>query len=244
MRLKLISCEAFAGEIIAAIRRSVNKVDAQFIPNSLHPFGCSLMRERIQDAVEAVEHDLYQAVLLANGLCHRGIAGLRARTIPLVIPRALPGAKFWEEDAESYAHCCRPHAYGAMPQASYKPLPHSSLSKQKPRPQDYAHAFGSMDSPSVSQAQAQSAPPHKPGAIPSGLYSSTTPETAAAMEAEAHEEAEWFGWDFESGRSTLSLVQRFVDGYWGHHEFVVVPPGWKVIVKSGNEIFAKAETSA
>ena len=54
----------------------------------LHDLGCSPMRKRLQEVVDRVDPEQYEAVLLGYALCGTGTAGLEARTLPLVIPRA------------------------------------------------------------------------------------------------------------------------------------------------------------
>ncbi len=39
MRLKLIACEIFYRELCAAVARSVNQVDVEFLPKGLHDIG-------------------------------------------------------------------------------------------------------------------------------------------------------------------------------------------------------------
>src|ERR1051326_7872623 len=88
MRLKLISCEVFYREMCAAIARSPHVVDIAFLPKGLHDMGAKGMRERVQAALDQVDETHYDAVLFGYGLCNNGLAGLTARTIPLVVPRA------------------------------------------------------------------------------------------------------------------------------------------------------------
>ena len=80
MKLKLISCEVLYREMCAVIARSPNEVDVEFLPKGLHDIGCNSMRKRLQDAVDRVDPECYEAVLLGYALCGNGTAGLTART--------------------------------------------------------------------------------------------------------------------------------------------------------------------
>ena len=97
MRLKLVSCEVLYREICAAVSRSPNVVDVEFLSKGLHDVGAGRMPERIQAALDRVDAARYEAVLLGYGLCNNGLAGLTARSLPLVAasrPRlhhAVPG---------------------------------------------------------------------------------------------------------------------------------------------------------
>src|SRR5665647_1744626 len=88
MRLKLIGCEVLYRELCAAVSRSVNQVDIEFLPKGLHDKGSAAMLSRLQETLDRVDAAAYEAVLFGYALCGNGLAGLVARSIPLVIPRA------------------------------------------------------------------------------------------------------------------------------------------------------------
>ena len=247
MRLKLISCEAFAREMIVAIRRSVNRVDARFLPNSLHPFACSLMRQRIQDLIDSLEGGVYQAVLLANGLCKYGVVGLRARTVPLVIPYGSACSKFWQSNQSAYAHHCRRREVSESSGAIVvRRINVFHPSKPGTASQARTTGRGRLDCLTQPEQHRPDAPRRLPGGEPDArgpfAHSGAAFEAAERLERQAQEEAEWFGWDFERARSELALVQRLLDGYWSHHEFLVVSPGWRVAAKSPGGIITAVST--
>jgi hypothetical protein len=94
MKIKLISCEALAREFYAAAASSPHVIDTQLLAFGLHNTPDDL-RATIQAAVDAANPDTrhptpdttYDAIILGYGLCSRGTAGIRARSIPIVIPR-------------------------------------------------------------------------------------------------------------------------------------------------------------
>jgi hypothetical protein len=88
VRIKLIACEIMYREICAAISRSPNQVDVEFLPKGLHDLASAGMRERLQAALDAVEESKYEAVALGYALCGTGLVGLTARGRPVVLPRA------------------------------------------------------------------------------------------------------------------------------------------------------------
>ncbi len=88
MRLKLIACEILYREVCAAVARSTNQIDVEFLPKGLHDIGQEGMSRRLQEVLAAVDEARYEAVLFGYGLCSNGLVGLAARSIPLVIPRA------------------------------------------------------------------------------------------------------------------------------------------------------------
>lgn len=87
MHLKLICCEAFHREVAAAVSRSLNQIDVEFLPHSLSQFDCAAVRQRLARTLEAVDEARYHAVLLDHACDREGLVGLKACSIPLVVPR-------------------------------------------------------------------------------------------------------------------------------------------------------------
>ncbi|MBU2496173.1 MAG: DUF1638 domain-containing protein, partial [Candidatus Omnitrophica bacterium] len=67
--------------------QSPHVVDVEMLPLGLHADADDL-RARLQARIDATSEGEYDALLLAYGLCGKSTAGLIARDIPLVIPRA------------------------------------------------------------------------------------------------------------------------------------------------------------
>lgn len=86
MKLKLICCEVFMRPVCLAVARSAHTFDLEFTRLNSH-VSPDAMRKLIQDKIDEAGFS-YDAVLLGFGLCGNSTAGLRAGTIPLVIPRA------------------------------------------------------------------------------------------------------------------------------------------------------------
>ena len=87
IRLKVIACEVVARELYYAAAGSRNAVDIVLLPQGLHD-NSDLCRSRLQELIDAPDPDRYDAVLLGYGLCNNAVAGVRAGTLPLIIPRA------------------------------------------------------------------------------------------------------------------------------------------------------------
>jgi hypothetical protein len=88
-RFKFIGCEILYREACFLAATGPHRVDVEFLLKGLHDLPREAMRARLQAAVDAVGADPgYEAVLLGYARCNDGVAGLRARALPLVIPRA------------------------------------------------------------------------------------------------------------------------------------------------------------
>lgn len=86
MKYKLIGCEVFARLAYLAAANSKNIVDMEFTKLRSHLKPGDL-RVEIQNMIDR-STEQYDALLLGFGLCGNSTAGLVARSVPLVIPRA------------------------------------------------------------------------------------------------------------------------------------------------------------
>lgn len=92
-RFRLISCAVFQRELSIALGKTRNLVDPEFLEISLHERP-EILHEALQGRVDAASEQRsaagrpYDAILLGYGLCGNGLAGIEARGVPLVLPRA------------------------------------------------------------------------------------------------------------------------------------------------------------
>ena len=89
MLLKLIACNVFTREACLAVSESPHVVDLEFTELGEHVHSDTL-RALLQGRIDAAEQagKRYDAILLGFGICGNSTVGLRARSIPLVLPRA------------------------------------------------------------------------------------------------------------------------------------------------------------
>ena len=88
-RLKLIACEILYREACKLAAESPFQIDVVFNRKGLHDLETADMLSRLQAAVDAADAERrYEAILLGYARCNDGVAGLTARSIPLVIPKA------------------------------------------------------------------------------------------------------------------------------------------------------------
>ena len=87
MRYKLVCCEVFLREICQAVLESRHTVFPVFTCKLSHE-DPGRLREMIQQEIDNSGPSEFDYVLLGFGLCGNAIAGLKARRIPMVIPRA------------------------------------------------------------------------------------------------------------------------------------------------------------
>jgi hypothetical protein len=102
MRVSVIACEILFRELCRAAAESPLVIDLQFIRKGLHDDPDAL-RLTLQERIDALDLSDRSAVVLGYGLCSNGTAGLKAREVPLVIPRVHDCISLFLGSKERYA---------------------------------------------------------------------------------------------------------------------------------------------
>ncbi|MCL2700080.1 MAG: DUF1638 domain-containing protein [Phycisphaerae bacterium] len=87
-RFKFIGCEIVYREACHLAASTPHQVDVEFLRKGLHDLERADMVAKIQATIDAVGASQYEAILLGYARCNDGVAGVRARQLPLILPRA------------------------------------------------------------------------------------------------------------------------------------------------------------
>jgi hypothetical protein len=236
VRRKLIGCEVLCRELCHALARSPFAVDVEFLPKALHDEGGKAMRTRLQECIDAVDPAVYDTVLLGYALCGNGTAGLHARSLPLVIPRAhdcialLMGsvAKY-----DEYFHN-HPGAYYRSPGwlergedlQPFMPGAAHTLEELvgKYGEDNGRYLFNELMSFQTHYTQL--------------TYIRTGLEADDRFENRARAEAKRRRWTYERVDGNLGIFERLLSGDWNPAEFLIVHPGQHVVTRWDGSIFA------
>ncbi len=245
MRLKLIACEVFLREVSSIVPLSPCRVETEWLPQGLHDQGGAAMRARLQQAIDAADTEPHDAIVLAYGLCNNGLAGLTARTKPLVLVRAHdcitaflgskerylayftahPGTYFrttgWtEKTAQSSGALGLPSQVGGLR------LDQDALVAK----------YGEDNARYLMQELGDLTRCYRRLAF---IRMGVEPDRSFEQAAEA--EAERRGWEYELVPGDIGLLRRLVAGSWDERDFLVVPPGRRVRATQDERVIAVDE---
>ncbi len=243
MRLRIVACEIFFRELCHLAARSPHKVDVEFLPKGLHDEGGSVMRERLQAAIDATDPARHDAVALAYGLCNNGLVGLQARSLPLVLLRAhdcitaflgcrARYARYFEERPGTYFETTGwlergvdGGPYGLPSQTGALGFDLAALTEK----------YGEDNARYILETMTR----HyrrlafiRMGVEPDGSFEERTRELAAER-----------GWEFEALDGDLGLLRRLVDGPWDPSDFLVLQPGERAAATLGDEVIVAEPVS-
>ncbi len=243
MRLKLIGCEIFYREICAAVSRSPHTVDVEFLPKGLHDIGCEGMLERLRTALGRMDERQYAAVLFAYGLCNNGIAGLRAKSIPLVFPRAHDCITLFFGSSERYLEY-----FNSNPGTYFKTtgwiergvdageLRQLSITHRIGMDRGYEELVAKYGEDNARYLYDQLCNYVRNYAQFTFIEMGVEPD--GSFERSVREEAAARGWKFDKVQGDMSMIQRLVEGNWNDREFLIVQPGQVVVATYGDDIIA------
>jgi hypothetical protein len=243
MRLRLISCEIFFREMCSLIARSPHTIDVEFLPKGLHDVGTMEMHARLQAAIDRMDNNPFDAILLGYGLCNNGIAGLASRDRPLVVPRAHDCITLFMGSASRYMDYFHNHPGVYFTTTGWierggadGELSQLALGKTLGFLQTYEELVARYgeDNARYLQEELGNLTRHyrqftfiEMGVEPDGSFEERTRQDAAER-----------GWAFEKVQGNLGLIRRMLDGEWDEKEFLVVPPGFRIVAKYDEGIIA------
>ena len=198
MRLKLFACKILYREISLLSADSPHQVDVEFLPLQLHVAGRVHMKNRLAGCLTTVDEDMYDAILLAYGLCNGGIAGLSTKKIPLIVPRA---------------HDCITLFLGSRKRYGDYFFANGGT---------YFATTGWFEQDNGLDHGIELMPFYtKIAWIETGIEPDNT------LERRAKEIADKRCWQFEKLSGNLSLLRRLISGDW-NEDFLIVPPGKQI----------------
>lgn len=246
-RLKFIGCEIIYREACALAASVPHRVDVEFLLKGLHDLPRADMLTKIQAVVDAANPDIgYEAVLLGYARCNDGLVGLKARRIPLVIPRAHDCITFFFGSRDAY------QAYFDQHPGTYY-MTTGWTERNQFGEEGYARPAYGMEGVMAKLGLTE---PYDVmvakygkdnadfiieslGGWQKSYSRSLYLEMGVCDERPfmdlAKERAAQQNWEFEVRKGEWSLLRKLFCGEWDH-DFVVVPPGGTIVARNDGSV--------
>ncbi|MDF7825710.1 DUF1638 domain-containing protein [Pontiellaceae bacterium B12227] len=234
MKLKLISCEIFFREMEFLLKETPHQIDVEFMQKGLHDIPTEEMLKRLQEQVDTASKQNYDAILLGYGLCNNGLDGLTARNIQLVLPRAHDCITLFLGSRARYRKY-----FDENPGTFFKTtgwierdyvadeLKDISIPTQLGMDMSYEQLVNKYGEDNAEFLWEELCDTEK-------NYSQITfiemgMEPNDSFEKTAKDEANSKGWKFKKVEGSLELLHSLLLGEWDSENFLVIPPGAKII---------------
>ena len=231
MRLFCLACEVLARPLYLSAARSPHIVDIELFRRGLHNDPADL-RARLQARIDEVSPAHYDAIVMGYGLCGQAAAGLIARDIPIVIPRAHDCITLFLGGRETYRY-----QFDTFPGTYWYALDYverddgtgGSLALGATAAvevdevyEEYVRKYGKDNADYLMEVMGAWQQHYKRAALIDMGVGDVT-----AVEARAQADASRRGWTFERVPGDVVLIHRLLAGDWGD-DFLVVQPGEQV----------------
>lgn len=234
MRLKLLCCNVFQREACHCLVRTPHVVDVEFVPLGEHDRP-DMLRASLQtliDRADAVD-PAYDAILLLFGLCGNATVGLRARRLPLVMPRAHDCATVLLGSRAAF----RQH-FGDNPSQPFGSIgyfergndymlkrPTDGSVERDPAYVEYVKLYGEENARYIWD---EMHPPHMDKrAVFIAIPETANPELGLIEKYRAQALAA--GQEYVQLTGSLDLIHALITGKWHHEDFLTVPPGQQIV---------------
>ncbi len=229
MRLYAIACDVLARPVYLCAARSPHVVDIRLFERGLHNEPKSL-RDQLQEAIDDAPASA-EAIVLGYGLCGGATAGIEARGVPVILPRAHDCITLFLGARERYLE-----EHGKV--ATYWYVADQLERNDGYRPSVGGLAVGSDTDAGIEEVRAEYVAKYgednadylmevmggwrthygRAAFVAMGVTDEATSEGAARDEADRR------GWAFERIEGNLVLLRRLIDGDW-NEDVLVLQPG-------------------
>jgi len=240
-RLLLVACRVFERELEVLGRSAKTEMQIHYVEIALHEQPGAQLRAALQEEINSVPEEDYDAVGLGYGLCNRGLVGLKAHGLPVIIPRAhdclgmlLGSSKRYlaelEKEPGTYFQSC---GWIEHLPADRTIRPMAAGGEMSVKKEEFVAKFGEEAAQFLMEEYAKFTQHYK-----RLVFISTPVAKLDERERKAEEIARQQGWKFERLPGDMGWLRRLVDGEWDDKEFLVLKPHEKVALSYGDGLIS------
>lgn len=233
MWMKSLTCEALARPVYLCAAQSPHIIDVELYQRGLHNHPADL-RAHLQARIDELDGSHFDAILLVYGLCGQATAGLAARSVPLVLPRAHDCITLFLGSRARYQeqfNACPGTYWYSQDYIERDDGTNSALSMGVSMDSDleaqydkFVKKYGKNNADYLMQVMGSWQQHYSRAA-----YIDLGTSGSSATEDKARAEAQRRGWAFENLAGDLVLLRRLMNGDW-EDDFLVVQPGQRIRV--------------
>lgn len=242
-RYLALTCSALARSIYGLASTAPHIVTVRLFDQGLHNKPRTL-RDQLQEAVDAIQYDEADAILLAYGICGNSTIGLKARHTPLVIPRAHDCITLYLGSRERYQQefDAHPGTYWYSPDYLERSKSGTGLGASAPGMidtvyEDYVARYGKDNADYLMEVMGEWTKHYTRAA-----FIDTGQGDILRYEAVARDDAQRRGWLYERKEGNRRLLEMLVSGQWDDADFLVVPPGYAIQQSGDNNLIQAVQS--
>ncbi len=246
-KFKFIGCEIVYREACYLAAVGPHHVDVEFLRKGLHDLETADMVAKVQATIDAVDRDAgYEAILLGYGRCNDGLAGVQARDIRLVLPRAHDCITFFFGSRAAYSEYFNEHPgtyYMTTGWSERNDFEEGGYAQPAYGRTGVMGKLGLADSYETLVAKhGKENADYIMATLGDGLknYSNMLYlKMGVCDETPFIDEARKFaaekGWSFSLRDGNMLLLRKLFTGEWDD-DFLIVPPGGKIVARNDERI--------
>jgi len=249
--LKVIACEIIQRELCLLTANCPNIIDLEFLAVGNHDFP-QKGNKTLQEAIDSVPADSYDAILIGYGVCNCIINGITATHTRLVIPRAHDCLTFLLGSMQRYEN-----VFFQNPGAFYFSTGWAEFTLRRElrekgvRGIENSH-LDELIQPNISPRRSIDELSAKYGPetaqylveisrkltenYKTGIYIVIDGINSPELEKQARSICDKRGWKFIELNGDLTLLKKWLWGEWPEDEFLIVKPGQKVYASFKNTL--------
>ncbi len=241
LRLSLIACPVFRPELEVLVPKAKTSVTIRYLDMALHEGAAKTLCTALQAAIDETSTPQSDAIALAYGLCNRGIIGLAARSVPVVIPRAHDCLGILLGGTACYLA-----QLDAEPGTYYQSAGWLAQAREDGQLRQQNMVLGTADAANREELIAKYGEENAQYLIEQFAqftrhytrlaFISTPVPKVGQWERAASEMAKGQGWKFERLEGDLAWLRRVLEGEWSEMDFLALQPGERVALRGDAQI--------